>query len=130
MQLLHIVVHEAAIGKSVTPLAEPAGRRCTDNRRRAVEIAEYAGVSRAARAANRYEPAIGAEAPQILTCTCVPDMPSAVAHHGTHSSWPALMPGPASVLAVMISWTTVRGSADGSAAAAIDQSVCPGCTTT
>jgi hypothetical protein len=47
----------------------------------------------------------------------------ASAAYGTHKSCPALMLGLLSALADMISWTTLRGSAVGSAAAARDHSV-------
>ena len=48
---------------------------------------------------------------------------------GTQRSCPALISGFDSALAVMISWMTTRGSAEGSAADAIDHKVWPGRTT-
>ena len=48
---------------------------------------------------------------------------------GTRRRWPACTLPPCRALTVMICWTTSRGSAWGSACAAIDQSVCPGWTT-
>jgi hypothetical protein len=108
VQLLDIVVHSAPLCNSAVLAENP--------------LVDRPDLARRNSAIESCQPACRARS-GLVDGGCL------VIYRGTHSSWPAWICVLVSELTVMICWTTTLGSADGSAAAAIDHSVWPGRTT-